>query len=48
MEQQEGIDPVKGFHASAAVLLLDCGLTIPTKVPKQHFAFTKRLVQGLV
>ena len=37
----EGIHPIKGFHTSAAVLLLGCGLTIPTEVPKQHFAFTK-------
>ena len=40
MEQQEGIYPIKGFHASAAVLLLGCGLTIPTEV-SQHLAFTK-------
>ena len=46
MEQQEGIDSVKGFHASAAVLLLDCGLTIPTEVHKNTFAFIKHLVQG--
>ena len=32
---------------SAAVLLLDYGLTIPIEVSKQNFALTKRLVQLL-
>ena len=44
MEQREEIDPVKGCHASAAVLLLDYGLTIPTEMPKRNFALTKRVV----
>ena len=35
MEQQEEINPIEVFRAST-IYSLDCGLTIPTQVPKQN------------